>query len=233
MKILSPQTPLYITWALLVGAIIISLFEEGQWHTMLMAILTLVVTIIPLLFQKKFNVYLPPILISFVAFFAYATLFLGEVGGYYQKFWWWDLALHLSSAIGFGLLAVIFILLIFGKKRNEAHPLFFALLVFCFSMTMGVLWEIYEFAMDQIFGFNMQKSGLLDTMTDLIINCIGAGIASFAGYLYLFDTPHNPLSRFIDRGYVANKALFKRAKRIENEKNEDSDTGETKDVSDE
>ncbi len=212
MKKLLAHTPLYVTWILLLGALILALVE-GQWHTAGMAVVTLVLTFIPILFQQRFNVYIPPFLISTIAFFAYATIFLGEVSDFYQKFWWWDLALHLISAIGFGLVGVIVLLLLFGKKRNESHPFIFALLSFCFAVTVGVMWEIYEFGMDQFFGFNMQKSGLFDTMADLIIDSIGGSIAALAGYLYVIEYEKNPFHQLIERGYLGNKFLAKRAQR--------------------
>ena len=56
---------------------------------------------------------------------------------------------------------------------------------FCFAIALGALWEIFEFAMDSFFGFNMQKTGLRDTMWDMIVNTVGALIASISGYVYL------------------------------------------------
>lgn len=211
MKKLLAHTPLYATWTLLIGALVLALFE-ARWHTAGMAVITLLLTFIPILFQRFYNVYIPTVFVSFVAFFAYATIFLGEVAGFYDRFWWWDLVLHLSSAIGFGLVGVIVLLLVFGKKNNESHPFFFALLSFCFAVTVGVIWEVYEFGMDQFFGFNMQKSGLFDTMADMIINCIGAAIASLAGYLYVIEYEKNPLRNVIERGYIGNKFLAKHFK---------------------
>lgn len=212
MKKLLAHTPLYVTWILLLGAMVLALLE-GQWHTAGMAVVTLVLTFIPIIFQQRFNVYIPPLLISSIAFFAYATIFLGEVSDFYQRFWWWDLALHLISAIGFGLVGVIVLLLLFGKKRNESHPFIFGLLSFCFAVTVGVMWEIYEFGMDQFFGFNMQKSGLFDTMADLIIDSIGGCIAALAGYLYVIEYEKNPFHQLIERGYLGNKFLAKRAQK--------------------
>jgi hypothetical protein len=220
MRKLLVHSPLYATWILLLGALVLALVER-QWHTAAMAILTILLTFVPIVFQRWYNVYIPPVLVSFVAFFAYATIFLGEVSGFYQKFWWWDLVLHLGSAIGFGLVGVIVLLLLFGRKRNESHPFIFALLSFCFAVSVGVLWEIYEFGMDQFFGFNMQKSGLFDTMADLIIDCIGASIASLAGYLYVIEYEKNPFRDLIERGYLGNKFLSKRANKEEQKEEKD------------
>ena len=212
MRKLLVHSPLYATWILLLGALILALVER-QWHTAAMAVLTIVFTLVPILFQKRYNVYIPPVLVSFVAFFAYATIFLGEASGFYHRFWWWDLVMHLGSTIGFGLVGVIVLLLLFGKKRNESHPFIFALLSFCFAVAVGVMWEICEFGTDQFFGFNMQKSGLFDTMADLIIDCIGASIAALAGYLYVIEFDNNPFKGLIERGYLGNKYLSKRVEK--------------------
>lgn len=59
------------------------------------------------------------------------------------------------------------------------------MIAFCFALAMGALWEIFEFAMDQIFGLNMQKSGLVDTMTDLIVDTVGALIGAISGFFWL------------------------------------------------
>jgi len=149
--------------------------------------------------------------ISATALFIYGSVFLGEANKFYEKFWWWDMLLHSMSAIGFGLVGVIFLLLAFGKSKNQASPFIFAAFSFCFAIAIGVLWEIFEFSMDQSFGMNMQRSGLVDTMNDLIINCVGAIIASLAGYLYLIESKYTIFGDIIDRNYMANKSLAKRS----------------------
>ena len=209
MKPLTDKTPLYTIWILLAGALVLSAVER-QWYTALMAVAALVLTLLPIVFQRHYNIYIPPILITGTAFFMYATVFLGEAEGFYTKFWWWDLVMHLGSAIGFGIIGVIVLLLIFGRNRAESHPFVFAFFSFCFAVTVGTIWEICEFDMDQFFGFNMQKSGLFDTMSDLIIDCIGASVAALAGYLYVIEFDKNPFRELIEKGYLGNKFLTKR-----------------------
>lgn len=203
------KSPLYIMWLLLVSAVVFSTLNEN-WLIALIALVTLFLTFLPLLFQKKYKIYISQFFISLIAFMLYASIFLGEANQFYDKFWWWDLLLHGISAIGFGLVGMIVLLLAFGKHRNESSPIMFSIFSFCFAVCVGVIWEIFEFSMDQTFGLNMQKSGLMDTMTDLIIDCIGAGIASFAGYFYLTSKNKNFFSEIIERNYIGNKALSKR-----------------------
>lgn len=56
---------------------------------------------------------------------------------------------------------------------------------FCFALALGAFWEIFEFVIDGLFGFSMQKNGLIDTMWDLIVDTLGALIAAVSGYLYI------------------------------------------------
>lgn len=128
---------------------------------------------------------LPRAFVAAIVIFIFATIFLGEVADFYERFWWWDIALHFGSALGFGMIAFLVIFMLFEGDRYAAPPWALAVLSFCVAMTIGAVWEIFEFAMDRLFGTNMQKSGLPDTMGDLIVDLLGAGIGAFSGYLYL------------------------------------------------
>ena len=67
----------------------------------------------------------------------------------------------------------------------ELSPIFVAIFSLCFAVSIGVIWEIIEFTIDTVFKLNMQKSGLVDTMWDLIIDFLAALAVSFSGYMYL------------------------------------------------
>ncbi len=166
---------------------------EQQWLNAVITIGIIIISLFPILLAKKFHVHVPAIFQLLAIAFVFASVFLGEVHGYYTKFWWWDIALHTGS--GF-LLGIIGFLLVYLLNENETihlqmMPGFVAFFAFMFALGMGGLWEIFEFSMDQIFGFNMQKpmfgdhSGLTDTMYDLIVDAIGALIVSVLGYGYL------------------------------------------------
>jgi len=120
-----------------------------------------------------------------VLIFIYATLFLGEALAFYHHFWWWDLILHAGSAIIFGFIGFIILYYLYAHHQIESKAYALALFSFSFAIAIGVVWEIFEFGMDSIFGLNMQKSGLIDTMGDLIVDSIGALLASSIGYFYL------------------------------------------------
>ncbi len=80
--------------------------------------------------------------------------------------------------------------MLFEGDRFAAPPIAIAFLSFCVAMAIGGIWEIFEFSMDQFFGMNMQKSGLVDTMWDLIVDALGTLFAAVTGFLYL-KTPRD------------------------------------------
>jgi hypothetical protein len=137
-------------------------------------------------------------------------VFLGEVHNFYERFWWWDTMMHGGSAIGFGLIGFILVFMMFQGDRFAAPPLAVAFFAFCFALSIGTLWEVFEFAMDHFFGLNMQKSGLVDTMSDLIVDAVGALIGAGAGFGYLKGRAKGGLSSLLDEFVRTNPRLFRR-----------------------
>lgn len=129
--------------------------------------------------------------------FIFSSLFLGEIGAFYLRFCWWDLLLH--SFAGF-ILGIIGFSLVYYMNENSKtmnlNPYFIAFFGFCFAMTLSVFWEFFEFFADSFFGTNMLKSGLNDTMGDLIVASIGALIVSISGYFGLKHYYHNAVDFF-------------------------------------
>ncbi len=186
---------------------------SGRLSLVFVALATLALSLAPVYLGRYADVRVPPSFVLLVTIFVGATLLLGEVYHFYERFWWWDIMLHGGSAIGFGLIGFILVFMMFQGDRFAAPPIAVAFFAFCFAIAIGATWEVFEFGMDQIFGFNMQKSGLMDTMTDLIVDMAGAGIGALSGFLYLKGREKNfPISlihEFVDR----NPALFRRLKR--------------------
>ena len=201
----------YGIWALLVLSAVASAFE-GRWSMTFVALATLGLSLAPLFLADRFGITLPLPFVAAVTLFVVASIFMGEAFNFYERVWWWDIALHASSAIGFGLVGFVFVLMMFEGDRFAAPPWALCLMAFGLAVTVGAAWEIFEYLMDQWFGFNMQKSGLHDTMEDLIVDVIGAGFASWLGYAYLRAKDRSFWTWPIDRFVALNKRLFRKLK---------------------
>jgi hypothetical protein len=188
----------------LIIALFIEVYEK-RWFTLFITSLTIILTFLPFLVEKRYKIDIPEIFEILIVLFIYAALYLGEVQKFYLKIWWWDIFLHFWSAMALGMIGLTIIFIIYEKKKIKAKPFWICLLAFSFAVSIGVIWEIFEFAIDQIFNFNMQKSmlgdnsGLIDTMTDLIVNSIGALIGSIIGYFYIKENKKGYLMKIIEK----------------------------------
>ncbi|PEQ11210.1 hypothetical protein B2G71_18145 [Novosphingobium sp. PC22D] len=193
------------------GAEAVALCFSQQWMHVFVTILLMAMIAFPALFPARMPIQIPSEIQIFVVLFLFATLFLGEVRDFYHRIWWWDLALHGTSGILLGLLGF---LVVYVLNENELvdmrmPPSFVALFAFHFAVSLGAVWEIFEFTMDQLAGTDMQKamwgdpSGLTDTMWDLIVDTLGALVMALAGWRYMRRARHERtdhwLRRFVDR----------------------------------
>ena len=160
-------------------------------------ILGIVCMMIPSIVKRKWNITIPSNMMIAYVVFLYCAIVLGEVRNFYYNIKNWDTILHTLSGAMLGSLGFSIISLL-NKSESvpmELSPLFIAIFAFCFAVSLGGLWEIYEFTFDGILGLNMQKFmledgtqlvgrlALKDTMKDLIVDCLGAFAASFGGYI--------------------------------------------------
>jgi len=201
----------HILWALLLAAAGAAALE-GRWSLTFVALATLALALAPIALAKRLDVTLPMPFVVATTVFVIASIFMGEAFDFYERVWWWDIALHGSSAIGFGLIGFVFVLTMFEGDRFAAPPWALCLLAFGLAITVGVFWEIFEFVMDLWFGFNMQKSGLSDTMGDLIVDVIGSGLATWVGYAYLHTRGRKIWTWPIDRFVSLNRRLFRKSR---------------------
>ena len=155
----------------LLVSMIASVYSQN-WYTLFITTLTFILVLIPNMVKKKYNIKIPIGFHFAIVIFIYAALFLGEITDFYNKFWWWDIALHIISATALGLAGFIFLLFLYQGKKIKAKPFLISVFAFSFSLSIGALWEIFEFIIDATFGTNMLKSGLLDTIGDLVVNLI-------------------------------------------------------------
>lgn len=178
---------------------LVAAVREGVWGTVFLAATAMVFIALPFVLQARTGFYLPRVFSFSLAVFVYATLFLGEVNRFYYDVWWWDLVLHFASAFAFGLIGLMMLLFSVNQRVLSAKPVILSIFAFSFALMIGVLWEIFEFAGDQLFNMDMQKDGLIDTMTDFIVNTAGALVASVIGYFYLSPTGSTPLDAVIEK----------------------------------
>lgn len=185
---------------------------EQQWLAAATTLAILLITLLPTMLGRRFSLHIPAEFEALTVVFIFASLFLGEVRGYYLRFWWWDIVLHISSGFLLGILG--FLLVYVLNKRKELSldlkPGFVAFFAFLFALGLGTVWEIFEFAMDQMFGLRMQK-GLVDTMWDLIVDAAGAVVIAILGYGYLQTTEVDSfLEEWIVRFIDGNPRLFRK-----------------------
>ncbi len=204
--------------------IVISLINQlfvGNIENVFLCILSLILFMLPAFIKKKFKVVFPNVLEISIILFIFAAEILGTINNFYNIFPRFDELLHtvngfLAASVGFSLIY----LLNENLKEFKLSSFFVSLFAFCFSMTIGIMWEFFEYSADNLLDKNTQKDttvyelkgafiddidytlvygkddemvkidgyldiGLHDTMSDLIVNFIGAFIYSIFGYLYM------------------------------------------------
>ena len=232
----------YMTLRALVILVMILQILNRNFENVFLCALTLVLLIMPSLIQINLKIELPTGLEIIMLLFIFAAEILGEIQAYYEKIPMWDTVLHtlngfLMAAIGFALVDI----LNRNKKISfQLSPAFLAVVAFCFSMTIGVIWEFFEFGMDQIFHLDMQKDTIVNTIYSVMLDPAGGnhvvgvtGIRDVAvngeslglgGYLDigLLDTMEDLLVNFIGATvfsiigyfYVKNRGKGKFARRF-------------------
>ena len=168
----------YVVLRALVIFIMIIQFFRGNFENVFMCALTLVLFFIPILIDRKLNIKLPNTLEIIIFLFIFSAEILGEVQNFYGIFRYWDTILHtingfLCAAIGFSM---IDILNQSQKFHTKMTPIFVALVAFCFSMTIGVLWEFFEYGMDKIILTDMQKDRIVSTISSVTLNEEGKNV---------------------------------------------------------
>jgi len=189
----------------IIGSII-----NSNWMTLFVSSLALVLTFLPVIIERNMKIDLPAEFEILIILFIYASLFLGEIHKYYTLFWWWDIILHIGSGIALGFLGFLLMFMLYEENKIRAKPVTIVLFSFCFALAAGAMWEIFEFSIDNIFGQDMQKSGLVDTMWDLIVDAGGALFTSIIGFIYLKGGKTRLFDRFLKRFIEKNPNLFKR-----------------------
>ena len=168
----------YFTLRALVIVMLILQLLNRNYENVFLCVLTLLLLVIPSLVQITFKVELPTTLEIIILVFIFAAEILGEISEFYLMFPFWDTVLHtlngfLAAAIGFSL---VDLLNRSEKAVFQLSPLFTAIVAFCFSMTIGVIWEFFEFGMDMFFGYDMQKDTVIHAIRSVTLDPSGHNI---------------------------------------------------------
>ena len=165
----------YLILRAFVIVIMILQILNRNYEDVFYCILTLILFLVPSFIQMEFKIELPTTLEIIILFFIFAAEILGEIGSYYTKIPNWDTMLHtlnvfLAAAIGFSLVDIL--------NRNEKitfklSPLYMAVVAFCFSMTIGVMWEFFECGMDTFFGMDTQKDTIVNSISTVMLDPAG------------------------------------------------------------
>lgn len=162
----------YLVIRAIVIAVMIRQLFMGNYENVFMCALTLLLLIIPSFIQVQFKIDLPDTLEIIILMFIFAAEILGEVNEFYIKIHSWDTMLHtmngfLAAAIGFSM---VNLLNEDDRLSFNLSPFFVAVVAFCFSMTIGVLWEFYEFFVDQNLNMDMQKDTIITSIHSVALN---------------------------------------------------------------
>ena len=173
---------------------------EQAWFVAMQSFMFIVFSFVPYIVKKTWKLYVPSVMQIVFLIFTILHIILGEIQSFYIIYKWWDSMLHTMSGsllviLGFSIVNLINL----DKEGNKRLPnVFVVIFSFTFAITLGVLWEIFEFSMDGLVGTNMQRylesntkepfigrDALKDTMKDFILNNLGALAMSIGLYFSL------------------------------------------------
>ena len=168
----------YLVLRLIVLASLVSAILRQEYESAFVCVLVLFLFMLPFFIQKNFGICLPSTLEIIILLFIFAAEILGELQSYFIQYPYWDTMLHttngfLCAAFGFSL---IDILNRDAKIKFTLSPVYVALAAFCFSMTIGVLWEFFEFGMDRLFHMDMQKDTIVHTISSVMLDPTNSNI---------------------------------------------------------
>lgn len=184
MKLHKQFIQLSITSSLLLATTLYALYInnlEMAFATGLM----LLVSLTPFYLKVAHNVFIPSIFMYLAIAFIFSSVFLGQFGGLYDRWHWFDAFLHFISAFAFGLAGFLLLFVFYVHNRLKLPKSIIIFFTFFFCLGVGALWEIIEYGIDHALGTNMQVNSLDDTMVDLILGGLGATVAVTLCAIYM------------------------------------------------
>jgi hypothetical protein len=172
-------TAVYLTLRLMVILVMVAQFFHRNFENVFLCILTLILFLLPTIFERKLKVDLPDTLEIIIMLFIFSAEILGEISAYYTTYRGWDTMLHtlngfLCAAIGFSLVDML------NREERfslQLSPAFMSVVAFCFSMTIGILWEFFECGMDLFFLLDMQKDSVVNQISTVMLDPTGGNTA--------------------------------------------------------
>ncbi len=196
---------IYLILRFLVVICMILQIIRGDLNNALLCLLSLVLLFAPLFIQNKYEITLPDSLEISIYLFIFSAEILGEINNFYGIIPHWDTCLHtingfLATAVGFSLVDLL------NKNSNDINlsPFYLCLVAFCFSMTIGILWEFFEYGGDKLMKFDMQKDTLITNISSVYINPDNENkpvVVDNIGKTEIFDKD-GKLLYVIDGGYL-------------------------------
>ncbi len=170
---------LYVILCVIVSLVFVRSIFEARYEHALLCLLVFILFWIPSMLERRFTVEIPSVLEGIILCFIFAAEILGEIDAFYIKIPFWDTILHttwgfLAAGIGFALVDIL----------NRSHatslqlaPIYMAITAFCFSMTAGAVWELFEYTMDVVVGFDMQKDTVVTAFSSVTLDPTNTNIA--------------------------------------------------------
>ncbi len=185
---LKAKLPSIVLWLLRVSFVIaiIGTLLQGNNESAIISAVGLLLSFLPNLIENRLKIDLPISYELVIVAFVFLTVLMGEVGDAYEKLWWWDVVLHSSSGVLLGFAGFLTLFVLYRQGRLKLSAAMIAFFTFALGVASAGLWEIFEFTADSLFGTAMQK-GATDTMSDIIVATIGAGIAAFMAYRHITE----------------------------------------------
>lgn len=163
---------IYLVLRIAISVVMVIQIYNRDWQNVFLCIACLILFLVPSFIETRFHIRLPATIQNVILLFIFCAEILGEIEAFYVIFPWWDTVLHtingfIVAALGFSLISL---LNESEKVVFKLSPLFIAVVAFCFSMTVGVCWEFGEYAMDRMFGLDMQKDTVIEEFSTIMLD---------------------------------------------------------------
>ena len=200
-----------ILYLILRSLVIICLIRElllSNYHNVFLCVLTLILFLIPFFVDHKLKIKMPDLLEIIILLFVFSAEILGEIQNFYGIFPYWDTILHtlngfLAAAIGFSLIDIL-------NRSERIHitltPIFVALVSFCFSMTVGVCWEFFEYGADRLTNADMQKDTIVNQVSSVEFEGAKSNvpivISDIEKTIIYYDGKKEEINGYLDLGII-------------------------------